>query len=644
MSLTKASYSMITGAPVNIIDYGADPTGVVDSVAAIQAAINFASANSRSVYIPDGTFLLDAITYIDPTNIYATRGQSIFGLLFAKSNVTIFGNGKNSVLKVAANQLLKSFTYVADVNSGTYLNYQMPGTKGFQVFVQNPSDVAINNFNLFNFTIDMNGYNNKVYPLNSFGNQSTCQAVYLKQGGNFVCEQIRIVDAPGAQVIALDPNTAYSTINENVFINCGFLDGTNTNLDDHSTIYSMGADARILNNRLTQDVQWTGKGGSPIEVHGLRVSIVGNYIYKYLAMGVVSSLVQNGSFAIENNIGRSITALGYDMYNQSNYTLDCVIKNNDVELTKVALSPTHPAYNYRSFIVSPAFDNSPGVSDIEILDNRIACVGASSWTDAEDQRNAVFHLKLVTRTKIFGNTIQGFRGPLMLLDEQQTSSSILFESNNVTSCGRSNSYVTDNSLVNYTNRLNNSYGVTLFALYMKNNVYTTCLYATYLSLTGIAAGTYVAPGNIQIDGDKTDSWFSTIIGTAGFDLPLSYTFYRYSFNYSSVGNIDATQALKVFPSGATEVNKAQIGVINAEAALGQIPGNFSKISGTTIWQYASLKFGDSAPSTSSEISPFGANIGDTVKITNAAAGGNAGFYCVTAGTPGTWKAYGTIAV
>ena len=38
MSLTKVSYSMIEGAPVNVLDFGADPTGVVDSLPAFQAA------------------------------------------------------------------------------------------------------------------------------------------------------------------------------------------------------------------------------------------------------------------------------------------------------------------------------------------------------------------------------------------------------------------------------------------------------------------------------------------------------------------------------------------------------------------------------------------------------------------------------
>ena len=39
MSLTKVSYSMITGAPVNILDYGADPTNTTDSTTAINLAI-----------------------------------------------------------------------------------------------------------------------------------------------------------------------------------------------------------------------------------------------------------------------------------------------------------------------------------------------------------------------------------------------------------------------------------------------------------------------------------------------------------------------------------------------------------------------------------------------------------------------------
>ena len=63
MSLTKVSFSMIQGAVVNVLDFGADPTGATDSKAAIQAAIDSLSTTSSAsatgggtVYIPAGKF------------------------------------------------------------------------------------------------------------------------------------------------------------------------------------------------------------------------------------------------------------------------------------------------------------------------------------------------------------------------------------------------------------------------------------------------------------------------------------------------------------------------------------------------------------------------------------------------------------
>ena len=630
---------------VSVKDFGAVGDGVTDDTVAIQAAIDYASTVNGSagcaVYLPSGTYLLDTITFIDPTGAHATRDQNIFGMLFAKSNVTVFGAGQSSVLKVANNQLTKTFQYNVAPYVGTYQGHAMPGTKGFQVFAQNPSDVAVNSFILRDFTLNLNGYNNKVYPLNNFSNQSHCHAVYLKQGGNFVCERVRFVDAPGSQVICLDPGTTYATVKDNAFINCGFLDGSNTHLDDHSTIYSMGSDARIIGNRLTQDVQWIGKGGSPIEVHGLRVSVVGNYMYKYLSMGVMAAMVQSGSFTIENNIGRSITALGYDMYNRNNLTMNAVIKGNDVELTKVILANTHPAYQFRSFIVTAFFDYSPGTSDIYIENNRIAVVGTGSWTDTEEQYNAAFHLRLVTRTRICNNTISGFRGPVLRLVEQQSSSSILCEGNTITACGRKHDFVTENSVINYTNRYNNCYGVTLHSLLSRNNVFTSCAYASYLSLTGDAGGVLVAPTVIHIDGDVSDVWLSTLIATKDYDLPSGYSHYRWGFRYSVLGTIDATQALKVFPSGLTNWNRSQFGKIDVPCTNGSVIGDFQKMQGTADWQYTAQKFG-ATPPVALEVSPFGAKVGDRLLTINAAAGGFSGYYCTEAGSPGTWKTFGAI--
>lgn len=57
MSLTKASFSMITGAQVNVLDYGADPTGVANSSSAFTAAYADAVAGGGEMFIPAGTYL-----------------------------------------------------------------------------------------------------------------------------------------------------------------------------------------------------------------------------------------------------------------------------------------------------------------------------------------------------------------------------------------------------------------------------------------------------------------------------------------------------------------------------------------------------------------------------------------------------------
>jgi hypothetical protein len=56
MSLTKVSYSMIDGATVNVLDYGADPTGATDSTAAFQAAV----ATNKIITVPFGTYRVDS--------------------------------------------------------------------------------------------------------------------------------------------------------------------------------------------------------------------------------------------------------------------------------------------------------------------------------------------------------------------------------------------------------------------------------------------------------------------------------------------------------------------------------------------------------------------------------------------------------
>lgn len=89
MSLTKATYSMIDGAPVNVLDFGAVADGVTDSTAAIQSAINYASNNNRSVvYFPAGKYLTNTLYVTYDAALNPNFNSSING------RITLKGEGK----------------------------------------------------------------------------------------------------------------------------------------------------------------------------------------------------------------------------------------------------------------------------------------------------------------------------------------------------------------------------------------------------------------------------------------------------------------------------------------------------------------------------------------------------------------------
>jgi parallel beta-helix repeat protein len=77
MSLTKATYSMISGAPINVLDYGADNTGAADCSAQITAAL----AVGTNLYFPKGTYKLTASVTL-PVNTSITGNQAVINVAY----------------------------------------------------------------------------------------------------------------------------------------------------------------------------------------------------------------------------------------------------------------------------------------------------------------------------------------------------------------------------------------------------------------------------------------------------------------------------------------------------------------------------------------------------------------------------------
>jgi hypothetical protein len=89
MALTKVTYSMIEGSPVNVLDYGAVGDGVADDTAAIQAAVD----TGLPVYFPKGAYLTDPITI--PLNAIGAK---------------YFGDGFNNYSSTVGQTIIKAKT------------------------------------------------------------------------------------------------------------------------------------------------------------------------------------------------------------------------------------------------------------------------------------------------------------------------------------------------------------------------------------------------------------------------------------------------------------------------------------------------------------------------------------------------------
>lgn len=106
MSLTKVSYSMINGAPYNVLDYGAKGDGTTDDTAAIQAAVD--AADGDFVWFPNGTYrITDSITRLTSTTDTYRNGMKLVG------------EGRNTVIKIDTDNKAALLWDVGYTPSGT---------------------------------------------------------------------------------------------------------------------------------------------------------------------------------------------------------------------------------------------------------------------------------------------------------------------------------------------------------------------------------------------------------------------------------------------------------------------------------------------------------------------------------------------
>lgn len=133
MSLTKVSFSMIAGATINVLDYGADPTGATSSTSAIIAALAAGGSNC-AIYFPRGTYKVTSEILISHDRVhlygdgvYATTIQfaptaNSTCFRFEQSGTTINqGSVRNLAIRSDDNVYVKYAMHFIDI-SGYYVS------------------------------------------------------------------------------------------------------------------------------------------------------------------------------------------------------------------------------------------------------------------------------------------------------------------------------------------------------------------------------------------------------------------------------------------------------------------------------------------------------------------------------------------
>jgi hypothetical protein len=113
MALTKVSNSMITGAMINVRDYGATGDGTTDDSAAMQAAITAATGNGQStLYIPTGVYIVKAQLNVSQCSVL---GDGVYA----------------SIIKAGSGYVGTNLMYVGSLSQNlVYENFQLDGNTG----------------------------------------------------------------------------------------------------------------------------------------------------------------------------------------------------------------------------------------------------------------------------------------------------------------------------------------------------------------------------------------------------------------------------------------------------------------------------------------------------------------------------------
>jgi hypothetical protein len=301
MALTKVTYSMIYGSPVNVLDFGADPTGAAFSSTAFQAAID--AAAGKPVLIPQGTYKFDVGLVYNTTGLGVAQGLKLIGY---DMNTTVLDNRTGGALITATNGatagvftdyqenvILEQFTISNSTNDADCIGVQLTGIRGATLsylFVKDQTDIGI-------------------YLFSEVGDEDPCIHVDITQCHVEGCTNsgIRVFGTSGGVHGAI--NIQQCRIIDNG-TGIGFFSAQNSNIQNCAIAYNALYGAYLTSSTgfskdcFIQNNEFDSNGGSQLYiVEAVNTTVDGN------------AWVVNAGYPVTRNIDIAATAVNVSMIN-----------------------------------------------------------------------------------------------------------------------------------------------------------------------------------------------------------------------------------------------------------------------------------------------------------------------------------------
>ena len=439
---------------INVRDYGAKGDGSTGDQQKISEAYEYLnSIGGGTLYLPDGTYLINTVNYVDETptaGVVGLQEQYAFPIY---SNITVLGQSReNTIFKMADGIIYK------DLNRANL---------GCALFADAHKGLHVKNFRLERFKVDMNGINNPVVNLPTMGGggswQTAQQAIFpvlyyfdYYYSTNITVDNIWVHQNSGMNSIFIGHKSTQSVVKNCLFTDhSDYIDG-NDLIKDHSTIYIAGLNNLVHNNMFVMghdpvtinERTKTSYISTAIEAHGVNTVVSNNIVDGYGAPFLAAStewyngddILFIGNKAYQAQIGFA--------FNSMNGQLKAQFISNKVTLRKAKASTADDYLRYAHAAVesmgalNSIFDRSAAYSEIYVLNNVFEQEEPTDWNDTDKFINACHNVK---EAKLFvskGNTFKNFKGTALHVLEHRNwlKAQILLDDNTYINCGQDKAY------------------------------------------------------------------------------------------------------------------------------------------------------------------------------------------------------------